>query len=222
MKWNINKFKLNIQEQRKIIRYIYFVLYFLRFFDKYWTSISFSFFNRQNKVVWLLHFSLRNILDSNIMKKGRMRGSGECGNIFGRERVYVHLMRKVNGDIKGGTWWDEIPGESMIMSMESTGAKDIRVLEEWARMPVASQEHRETVYEPVKFTILHRVRVSCENFFAVFMKKSFATEFATFTQNWIDNTCYGESVIKVSWQHSRHCPISELNKNRKETSHSDH
>lgn len=41
----------------------------------------------------------------------------------------MHLMRKVNGDIKGGTRWDEIPGESMIMSMESTGAKDIRVLE---------------------------------------------------------------------------------------------
>lgn len=59
---------------------------------------------------------------------------------------------------------------------------DIRVLGERARVLVASRGHRETVYERVKFAIPHRV--ACENFFAIFAifaKKLFAAEFATFT-----------------------------------------
>lgn len=94
----------------------------------------------------------------------------------------MHLTCKVNSNIKEGTRWGEILGESAIMSMESTGAKDIRVLGERARVLVASRGHRETVYERIKFAIPHRV--ACENFFAIFAifaKKLFAAEFATFT-----------------------------------------
>lgn len=138
--------------------------------------------NISNTSLSLLH----NILDlySNVMEKNRtIRGRRECKNIYLGGALHVHLTRKVNGDIKGGTRWVEIPGEGTIVSMESTGAKDIRVLEERARVPVASRGHRETVHKPVKFTIPHRVRVLCENLLAIFTKKTFAAAFTVFTEN---------------------------------------
>ena len=92
------------------------------------------------------------------------------------ERLHVHLTREVNGDINEGTRWGEISGESTIMSMESTEAKDIRVLEERAKVPVASPRDRLRARK-----IRHRVRVLCKNFLVIFTKKSFAPKFATFT-----------------------------------------
>jgi len=71
----------------------------------------------------------------------------------------VHLTRKLNGDIMGETRWGEIPEESTIMSMESTGAKDIRVLEERVRVPVAVTRTPENRLRARK--ILHFSRRSC-------------------------------------------------------------
>jgi len=116
------------------VLYIYFVLYFFR---NFWRNIRLSYpfpFSAQSRQNRLLIFQiplLYNILGlySNAKKIGRSEVVENGGNIFGR-KLHVHLTRKLNGDIMGETRWGEIPGESTIMSMESTGAKDIRVLEE--------------------------------------------------------------------------------------------
>lgn len=74
----------------------------------------------------------------------------------------MYFTRKVNGNIKGGTRRGEktTRGEKTIMSMESMESKDMGVLQKRARVSVESRGHRETVYGPVKFAILHRVSVS--------------------------------------------------------------
>jgi len=63
-----------------------------------------------------------------------------------------------------GMRWGEIPGESTIMSMESTEAKDIRV--EQAKVPIASPRDRLRAHK-----IHYRVRVLCKNFLVHFYEE---------------------------------------------------
>lgn len=69
----------------------------------------------------------------------------------------------------GMRYWEE----KMIMSMKSTEAKDMEVLEKRVKMRVEDK----IAYEPVKFTIPYHVSYLAKNFSVVFTKKSFIADF---------------------------------------------